>query len=39
MDDDLVRMKSAIETGKPPRDSAAMQQVRAGYGGNGASAS
>jgi uncharacterized membrane protein len=39
MDDDLVRMKSAVESGQPPRDAAAMQQVRSpGYGGNGASA-
>jgi uncharacterized membrane protein len=38
MDDDLVRMKSAIETGRPPRDAAAMQQARGAFGGNGASA-
>jgi uncharacterized membrane protein len=38
MDDDLVRMKAAIETGSAPRDSAAMQQVRSSRGSNGASA-
>jgi len=32
MDDDLVRLKSLVETGKPPRDSAAMRSL----GGNGA---
>ena len=38
MDDDLARMKVAIETGQPPRDAAALQHIRSGYGGNGASA-
>jgi len=32
MDEDLVRLRSLVETGKPPRDSAAMR----GPGGNGA---
>jgi uncharacterized membrane protein len=34
MDEDLNRMKSAVETGKPPHDSAAMRRA---IGGNGAS--
>jgi len=34
MDDDLARMKSTIERGKPPQDSAAQRYA----GGNGASA-
>lgn len=37
MDDDLARMKGAIETGQPPRDAAAMRQARS-LGGNGAAA-
>ncbi|HET7730363.1 MAG TPA: SRPBCC family protein [Usitatibacter sp.] len=37
MDEDLTRMKGAIESGKAPRDSAAMRQTRA-FGGNGAAA-
>lgn len=35
MDDDLVRLKSLVETGKPARDSAAMRAL----GGNGAATS
>lgn len=35
MDDDLARMKSSVETGKPPEDAAAMRRV-APTGGNGA---
>ena len=37
MDDDLNRMKSAIETGQPPHDAAALRPSK-GFGGNGASA-
>jgi uncharacterized membrane protein len=37
MDDDLMRMKGAIESGRPPHDAAAQRQAK-GLGGNGASA-
>ena len=37
MDDDLNRMKSVVETGKPPQDAAAVKRLRAD-GGNGAAA-
>lgn len=37
MDDDLARMKNAVETGRPPRDAAAQRQSRP-IGGDGAGA-
>lgn len=37
MDEDLNRMKTTVETGKPPEDSAAMRQVKSS-GANGATA-